>query len=191
MISWFKEFAIGFWIWLFESTSCSFLAWIKCTVLSLCPSWDCVLVDVNPYMISLIFFTTSDLDIGPSKTCNGSLFAFPLWFSSFPFLSKGFNIESSPTSTRKSSITLKVGDTLYLFGRFNLYCLAFIFSGTWNGLSPQDTIWAFFGLKIAKLSQLVWDITCLLPLAWEAQCYFFFWSFLKNWPYRFNLLLPI
>lgn len=129
---------LNFWCtraWLFKATPCSFLAWIKCTILFSCPSWDYLLLVVNLCMVSFIFFT-SDHAIDPYKICDGSLLACPLWFYQFPSRQNDSTSNLHLHQKERELRTLKVGDKLYLLGRFSLYYLSFIFSRTWNDLSP-------------------------------------------------------
>ena len=80
----------------------------------------------NPCIAFLIFLAL-DLVNGPSGTCKGSLRLDPHWFPSFPLSSKGFDLESSPTSKGERLKTLKVAETLYSPGRSTLYALSLIF----------------------------------------------------------------
>uniref|UniRef100_A0A2N9GL02 Reverse transcriptase n=1 Tax=Fagus sylvatica TaxID=28930 RepID=A0A2N9GL02_FAGSY len=97
----------------------------------------------NPCIASLIFLAF-DLVIGLSGTCKGSLRLGPPWFPSFPLSSKGFDLESSPTSNGERSETLKVAKTLYSPGRWANYKIKEAMQGlvqsTWDEASKSPTI---------------------------------------------------
>ena len=105
------------------------------------PSLKCLAIEstqiswINPLSASLIFLDLA-LVIGPTGTCNGFINS-TCWFSSFPLSSKGFELESSPTSKGERSETLNVALMLYSPGRSSLYALSLILSRTWNGPSPR------------------------------------------------------
>ena len=127
------------------------IAWIKFIMPSSsfgpsleCPTFESAQISwISPLSASLIFLDLA-LVIGPTGTYNGSLNAY--WFSSFPLASKGFVLESSPTSKGERLETLNVARMLYSLGRSNLYALSLILSRTWNGPSPLgcslDCLWA-------------------------------------------------
>ena len=100
------------------------IAWIKFITpsSSFRPSLECPALEsaqiswISTSSASLIFLDLA-LVIGPTGTCNGSVNA--CWFSLFPLSSKGFVLESSPTSKGERSKTLNVALMLYSPGRSN------------------------------------------------------------------------
>ena len=181
------------------------IVWIKFIThsSSFGPSLECPMLEssqiswISPLSASLIFLDLA-LVIGLTGTCNWSLNA--LWFSSFPLSSKGFVLESSPTSKRERSETLNVALMLYSPGRSNLYALSLILSRTWNGPSPLG--YSFDHLRAGNLSFLICTQTqspgskrtCRRPLlALVAYCSFFFsicYTFME-FLHHLSLLLTI
>jgi hypothetical protein len=105
----------------------------------------------SPFNASLNFFDLV-LVIGLLGTSNGPLLWLSLvlgWSSSFPFSSKGFNLESSLTSNRVKSETLKVTLTPYsLVNQLYKHC-------HWSSQGSEMThllvavAWISYGLEIS------------------------------------------
>jgi hypothetical protein len=79
-------------------------------------------------------FLALSLVTGPTGTSNGS---FDGWIASSPHSSKGFNLESSPTSNEERSETLNVALTPYSPDRSTLYILVLL------GCTTNLNSWGF------------------------------------------------